>query len=148
MSASFNLQIATRIVDAALACGRGLGLKPLTVAVLDAGGHLVAFQRQDGAGILRPQIAIGKAWGALGMAAGSRQLAERAASHPGFVMALAVASEGRVFPVPGGVLVRDVAGMIVGAVGISGDMPDADERCAVHGVELVELQADTGAAAD
>lgn len=136
-----TLDQSSRIVDAALKKGRELGCKPLTVAVLDAGGHLVAFQREDESGILRPQIAIGKAWGALGMGVGSRHLAERAASHPSFVTALTAASDGRVFPVPGGVLVRGVGDRIVGAVGISGDLPDRDEACAIFGIESVGLRA-------
>jgi uncharacterized protein GlcG (DUF336 family) len=147
MTAILNLLSASTIVDAALSAARSGGLKPLTVAVLDAGGHLVAFKREDDSGILRPQIAIGKAWGALGMGAGTRHLAERAASHPSFLVALTAASDGRVFPVPGGVLVRDGNGRIVGAVGISGDMPDQDERCAVQGIEAAGLRPDTGASA-
>jgi uncharacterized protein GlcG (DUF336 family) len=139
-----NLQAASRIVDVALQQGRELGCKPLTVAVLDAGGHLIAFQREDRSGILRPEIAIGKAWGALGMGCGSRQLAERAASHPQFLTALTAASGGRVFPAAGGVLVRDAEGRILGAVGVSGDMPDQDERCAVQGIEAAGLRPDVG----
>ena len=135
------LDQASRIVDAALQKARELGCKPLTVAVLDAGGHLVAFKRENDSGILRPQIAIGKAWGGLGMGAGSRHLAERAASHPSFVTALTAASDGRVFPVPGGVLVRGDDDRIVGAVGISGDLPDRDEACAIFGIESVGLRA-------
>ena len=145
MNATLDLSAASQIVDAALAAARAQKLKPLTVAVLDAGGHLVAFKREDESGILRPQIAVGKAWGALGMGAGSRHLAERAASHPSFFTALTAASDGRMFPVPGGVLIREAAGRIVGAVGISGDMPDQDEACAVHGIEAAGLRADTGA---
>lgn len=144
MNATFNLASASRIVDTALETARSQNMKPMTVAVLDAGGHLVAFKREDESGILRPQIAFGKAWGALGMGAGSRHLAERAASHPSFFAALTAASEGRVFPVAGGVLVRNEAGRIVGAVGVSGDMPDQDEACAVRGVEAAGLSADTG----
>lgn len=139
-----DLAAASRIVDAALAQARELKLKPITVAVLDAGGHLVAFKREDRSGILRPEIAIGKAWGALGMGCGSRQLAERAASHPQFLTALAAASGGRVFPAAGGVLVRDGEGRILGAVGVSGDLPDQDEACAVCGIEAAGLRPDVG----
>lgn len=146
MSATFDLSAASSIVDTALEMARSQSLKPMTIAVLDAGGHLVAFKREDQSGILRPQIAVGKAWGALGMGAGSRHLAERAASHPSFFAALTAASEGRVFPVAGGVLIRDDRGRIVGAVGVSGDMPDQDEGCAMRGVEAVGLIADTGGA--
>lgn len=141
---ALTLAQAERIVDAALEHATGLGLKPLTVAVLDSGGHLVAFKRQDRSGILRPQIAEGKAWGALGMGLGGRSLAQRAAAAPAFFTALASASQGRVIPVPGGVLIRDAAGDILGAVGISGDHPGQDEACAVHGIEQAGLAADPG----
>ncbi len=142
-----TLDQASTIVDAALAKGRERGYQPLTVAVLDAGGHLVAFKRADDSGILRPQIAVGKAWGALGMGLSSRVLAERAQAMPAFFTALASASGGRMVPVPGGVLVRS-EGRIVGAVGISGDVSDADEECAVAGVEAAGLTPDTGATGD
>ncbi len=140
-----TLEQAAVIVDGALARAAELKLKPLTVAVLDGGGHLVAFKRQDHSGILRPEIAQGKAWGALGMGLGGRALAHRAEVSPGFFTALASASRGRVIPVPGGVLILD-AGRIVGAVGISGDYPDNDEACAVFGIEQAGLKADPGQA--
>ncbi len=100
---------------------RAQKLKPLTVAVLDAGGHLVAFKREDHSSILRPQIAEGKAWGVLGMGFGGREFARRAASGPLFLTALMAASDGRIMPVPGGVLIRDADGAIIGAVGITGE---------------------------
>ncbi len=141
---NIQLQQARRIVDESLSRARGKGLQPLTIAVLDSGGHLVALGREDGSGLLRPQIAIGKAWGALGMGRGSRALAERAQAHPEFFNALTAASGGRIFPVPGGVLVRDAANELLGAVGISGDLPDEDESCAVAGIEAAALRADPG----
>lgn len=140
------LDQADRIVEGALAHATELGLAPLTVAVLDAGGHLVAFKRQDRSGILRPNIAQGKAWGALGMGLGGRALAQRAEKAPAFFTALASVSEGRVVPVPGGVLIRAADGQVIGAVGISGDHPDKDEACAVHGIAQAGLDADPGAA--
>ena len=121
---SLTLAQASIIVDKALEKGRELGFKPLTVAVLDAGGHLTALNREDGSSLLRPEIAGGKAWGALGMGFGGREFARRAAGNPAFVQALSVASGGRIVPVPGGVLIRDKAGEIVGAAGISGDTSD------------------------
>jgi uncharacterized protein GlcG (DUF336 family) len=141
-----SLTAASQIIDASHERARSLNLKPMTVAVLDAGGHLIAFKREDGSGILRPQIAVGKAWGCVGMGAGGRHLADRAASHPTFFTALTAASEGRVFPVAGGVLIRNAQGLILGAVGVSGDMPDQDEECAVCGIQAAGLQPDTGAA--
>jgi uncharacterized protein GlcG (DUF336 family) len=141
---TLTLAQAALIVDKALEHGHTLKLKPLTVAVLDAGGHLIAFKREDGASILRPQIAQGKAWGVLGMGFGGRELARRAAAAPVFVSALMDASQGRVIPVPGGVLIRGGEGGIVGAVGISGDTSEQDEACAVYGIKAAGLAADTG----
>ncbi len=129
-----TLAQATRIVEAALAHGRQTRCAPLAVAVLDEGGHLKAFAREDGAGILRPRIAIAKAWGALGMGLGSRALARRAADNPAFFGALYAAAEGRLVPAAGGVLITDTAGEVVGAVGISGDTSDRDEACALAGI--------------
>jgi uncharacterized protein GlcG (DUF336 family) len=140
-----SLTQATKLVEAALARGRALNLAPLAVAVLDDGGHLKAFAREDGAGILRPQIAMGKAWGALGMGFGSRTLAKRAADNPSFFSALFAASEGRLFPAAGGVLIKDKAGELVGAVGISGDTSDKDEACALAGIEAAGLVGEPGA---
>jgi uncharacterized protein GlcG (DUF336 family) len=139
-----SLQQASVIVDKALEHGRKLGFKPLTVVVLDAGGHLKAMKREDGSSLLRPKIAGGKAWGALGMGFGGREFARRAAANPVFIQALSVASGGRVVPVPGGVLIRDAAGEILGAVGISGDTSENDETCAVRGIGSAGLVADTG----
>jgi uncharacterized protein GlcG (DUF336 family) len=145
---SVTLQQATTVVEAALRKARETNCAPLAAAVLDTGGYLKAFGREDGAGILRPQIAIGKAWGALGMGVGTRALAKRLADNPQqhpFFTALNAMSDGRVVPVPGGVLIRDAGGATIGAVGISGDVSDKDEACAVAGIEAAGLKADTGA---
>jgi uncharacterized protein GlcG (DUF336 family) len=145
---SLTLQQATTIVEAALRAGRQTSCAPLAVAVLDAGGHLKAFAREDGAGIVRPQIAVGKAWGALGMGFGSRTLARRVAEQPqqqAFFGALNAMSEGRVVPAAGGVLIRDAGGSVLGAVGISGDVSDKDEACALAGIAAAALVADPGA---
>jgi len=139
-----TLAQASTIVDVALKKGRETNLAPLTVAVLDAGGHLVAFKREDKSGILRYDIAVGKAWGALGMGFGSRTLAARAAKTPQFFTMLAAASNGRMVTNPGGVLIRDAAGDVIGAVGVSGDTSDKDEVCAVAGVEAAALKPDAG----
>jgi uncharacterized protein GlcG (DUF336 family) len=145
---SLTLRQATTIVETALRTGRETSCAPLAVAVLDAGGHLKAFAREDGAGIVRPQIAIGKAWGALGMGLGSRTLARRVADQPqqqAFFAALNAMSNGRVVPAAGGVLIRDAGGEVLGAVGISGDVSDKDEACALAGVAAAALVADPGA---
>ncbi len=112
--------------------------------MLDPGGHLVAFKREDKSGILRFDIAFGKAWGALGMGLGSRTLAERAANTPQFFTMLAAVSGGRMVCNPAGVLIRDADGDIIGAVGISGDTADNDEICAIAGIEAAGLKADPG----
>ena len=125
---------AERIIDGALAAGAEEKLLPLTVAVLDVGGHQIALKRQDGSGILRPDIAIGKAWGALGMGISSRHIRDRLRDRPAFQGALAAAADGRFIPVPGGVLVLDARGQAIGDVGISGDASDKDEYCAIEGV--------------
>ena len=142
---TLTLAQASTIVDKALEKGRELKLHPLTVVVLDAGGHLVAMKREDKSGILRTQIATGKAWGTLGMGFGGREFARRVAGGGAvFIQALMAASEGRVVPAPGGVLIRDSAGDVMGAVGISGDTSDKDETCAVHGIQSAGLTPDTG----
>ena len=141
---SLTLEQASIIVDKALEKGRELKLQPLTVVVLDSGGQLKAMKREDRSSLLRPEIAMGKAWGVLGMGFGGREFARRAAANPTFLQALMVASGGRIVPVPGGVLVRDAGGEIVGSVGISGDISDHDEVCAVHGIRSAGLTPDTG----
>ncbi|MEH6404174.1 MAG: heme-binding protein [Sneathiella sp.] len=133
------LEMASNIVDFALDAGREAGLLPLTVAVLDTGGHLLAFKREDGCGIMRGDIAIGKAWGALGMGIASRTIRDRLADRPSFQSALAAASQGRFVPVPGGVLVCNEEGYVIGAVGISGDASDKDEYCSITAIKKTGL---------
>ncbi|MDG3442586.1 GlcG/HbpS family heme-binding protein [Nitrospirillum amazonense] len=142
--------VALKLVEAILAEGKARGFAPLTAAVLDAGGHVVALARDDGSSLLRPQIATGKAWGVLGMGFGGRELAQRAAKMPAFFTAAIELADGKMVPVPGGVLIRNAEGHIVGSVGVSGDTSDNDEICAVAALEAVGgplgLKADTGAA--
>ncbi len=139
-----TLAHASTILDMALHKARERNFAPLSVAVLDAGGHLIAFKREDKSGILRFDIAFGKAWGALGMGFGSRTLFERSERTPVFFTQLAAASGGRIVTNPGGVLIRDASGDIIGAVGISGDTADNDELCAIAGIEAAGLKADPG----
>jgi uncharacterized protein GlcG (DUF336 family) len=139
-----TLDQASTIVDAALAKGREMGLLPLTVVVLDAGGQLKAMKREDGSSLLRPEVATGKAFGALAMGLGGRELARRSQAMPGFMNALSDLAGGRAVPVPGGVLACGPDGVILGAVGISGDVSAQDEVCAVAGIEAARLAADTG----
>jgi len=139
-----TLSTAETITSAAFEKAADLKLKPLTVAILDAGGHTVLLKRQDGSSIMRPQIATGKAVGALAVGTGTRWLNANAESRPHFVNALNGVSGGAIVPVPGGVLIRDETGETLGAVGITGDTSDNDEACAVAGIEAVGLVADCG----
>ena len=141
---TLTLAATSTIVDAALVEARARGLHPLTVAVLDAGGHLVMLKREDKSSLLRPQIATAKAWGVLGMGFGGRELDRRARKAPLFYTMLSELSDGRMVPVPGGVLIRNAGGEIIGAVGISGDTSVNDERCAVAGIKAAGLVPDTG----
>jgi uncharacterized protein GlcG (DUF336 family) len=131
-------------VDAALSKARELELRPLSITVLDPGGHPIAFKREDGSGILRPKIAHAKAWGSLGTGSGGAAGARHATRDPAFFAALAAISEGRIASSRGGVLIRDGQGTLLGAIGVSGDKPENDETVAVSGVESVSLVADAG----
>lgn len=142
---SLTLERAERIVDAAIAARRKEGLLPLVVAVLDAGGHLVAYKREDGSGLLRFSIAFGKASAALGMGMSTRLIRDRLAQRPAFLGALAAASDGRFIPVPGGVLILDAAGSAIGAVGVSGDASDKDEYCAIEAITAAGLSSEPAA---
>ncbi|MDP3673765.1 MAG: heme-binding protein [Novosphingobium sp.] len=133
-----NLDQAQVVVAAALAKGSELGLKPLCVAVLDPGGHLVALARQDGASTLRPQIAVGKAASALGLGISSRKIADMAAERPTFVANLAALAPQGLVPAAGGVIASD-GSEIVGAIGVTGDTSDNDEVCALAGLAAVAL---------
>jgi uncharacterized protein GlcG (DUF336 family) len=141
---SIDLQTANKVIAAGIAFAREKKMKPLTFVVLDTGGHLVSAQREDNSGILRFEIAFGKAWGSLGMGHSTRYLQDYlAVNRPRFVDALAVASNGRFIPVLGGVLIRDKSGTLLGALGITGDTADNDELVAVEAVQRAGLAADT-----
>jgi len=136
---SIGLETAKSIAAGVRAAGRDHGLKPLTVVVLDAGGHVVSVEREDGSSNSRFEIAFGKAYGALALGMGSRSLMARAEQQAYFVAAAAAAIGGKLVPVPGGVLVKDAAGSVVGCVGVSGDTSDNDELAAVAGITSVSL---------
>lgn len=138
---SVTLAQAHAIIAAAFAKGTELGLKPLGIAVLDPGGHLVAFARDDEASTLRPQIAMGKAGGALGLGMSSRRIGEVAAERPSFIASLGPVSPHGVVPAAGGVIVVDAAGKPIGAVGVTGDTSDNDELCALAGIAAAGLKA-------
>src|SRR3569832_2093252 len=138
---SITLAQANAIIAAAFAKGAELGRKPLGSAVRDPGGHLVAFARDDGAATLRPQIAMGKAGGALGLGMSSRRIGEVAAERPSFIASLGPVSPHGVVPAAGRVIVVDAAGKPIGAVGVTGDTSDNDEICALAGIAAAGLKA-------
>ena len=139
--ASLTLAQAQTVAAEALRKGRELALKPLTVVVLDAGGHALALLREDGSSNLRPGIATGKASGALALGVSSRKIAEMAAERPTFVGSLGPISQGGIIPAAGGVIVTDGSGAVLGAVGVTGDTSDNDELAALAGIAKAGLQA-------
>lgn len=142
---SLTLSQASTIVDVALEHARSKNMKSMGVVVLDARAVPVAYFGEDGGGLFRFDIARGKANACLGMGRGGRALAKLAEERPQFCTSLVEIAGGRFTPVPGGVLIRDNHGNAIGAVGVSGDMPDNDEACAVAGIAAAGLKADTGA---
>src|SRR5258706_14328045 len=138
-----TLQEADAIAQGALAKARELKCSRMTVAVVDAGGAAIVMKREDGSGNLRPDIAFAKAWGPVGMGIGGRSMAKRAGENPQFWAALNTISGGRIAPVSGGVLVLH-EGQVIGAVGMSGDVPDNDEACAIAGVQKAGFEAKVG----
>ncbi|WP_413700897.1 GlcG/HbpS family heme-binding protein [Psychromonas sp. KJ10-10] len=135
LAVALPLKYASMIIDKSIELGHQHGLLPLTVAILDVGGNLIALKREDGCGVMRADIAIGKAWGALGMGISSRTIRDRLADRPSFQASLASVSQGRFVPVPGGVLICNNNNEVIGAVGISGDASDKDEFCAITAVK-------------
>ncbi len=142
LKTSLSLEIASQIVDEALKLGRQENLLPLTVVVLDTGGKLIAVKSEDGSGIIRFDVAYGKAWGALGMGISSRLIRDRLSARPVFQNSLAAAAQGKLIPVPGGVLVEDEEGYTIGAVGISGDTSEKDEYCAITAIHQAGLKSE------
>jgi uncharacterized protein GlcG (DUF336 family) len=142
LQTSLSLESASLIIDEALRLGRQLDLLPLTVVALNAGGQIVSLKSEDGSGIMRFDVAFGKAWGALGMGISSRLIRDRLSNRPAFQNALAAASDGRLIPVPGGVLVENEDGMTIGAIGVSGDTSEKDEYCAILGIKYAGLNSE------
>lgn len=143
--AELSLKQANQLIAAALSMARQMNLPPVAATVLDTGGHLKSLQREDGVSFLRVEICQAKAWGALGLAMNSRHIAERYEQDPlqqGFINALNAMSGGRLIPLPGGLLIHNASGEIVGAVGVAGAASDQDEACAVAGIEAIEMTAD------
>jgi uncharacterized protein GlcG (DUF336 family) len=144
---AFSLKHALKIAEGTLQAARAAGYAPSCVAVLDQGGHVLALLRDERASLFRPQIAIAKASGCLGMGFGGRELARRAQAMPQFFTSLSAIFPDGMIPVAGGVLVRGSEKQLYGAVGVSGDTSENDELCAVSGIEGAGFVADTGAAA-
>ncbi len=138
---AITLDQANHIIAGAFEAAHRLGLKPLTVAVLDPGGHPIALARQDGSSSMRGQIACGKAAGALALGIPSREIAAIAAERPAFIAALGPLARQGLIPAAGGVIVVDPAGAVLGAVGITGDTSDNDEQCALAGITAAGLAA-------
>ena len=137
--ASLTLAQATQIISAALAKAREVGTKPMGIAVLDEGGALKAFAREDGASMFRFEIAQAKAWGAVGMGVASRALGQRAKDNPNFFISLAATAQGKFLPQTGAVVIKDAAGQVIGAVGASGGTGDEDEAICIAGIEAAGL---------
>ena len=138
---TLTLDNARTIIAATREHSSTAALKPITVVVLDAGGHVVAVEREDGSSNKRFEIAFGKAHGALSLGMGSRSLMSRAEQQPYFIAAVTSAVGGALVPVPGGVLIKDNKGLLIGAVGVTGDSSDNDEAAAVAGIERAGLTA-------
>jgi len=142
---ALSLETAQTIASATLAAGRDRGFKPLSVAVYDERGALKALLSDDGTSLRRAEIAMGKAHGALAMGLGSRALNKMAVDRPHFIAAVTHAVGGLLVPVPGGVLVKDSQGNLLGSVGVSGDTSDNDEIAATAGIQAAGLVPDAGA---
>lgn len=140
-----TLAQAKTIIEHTLAAQAQHSFKPMAVVVLGSAGTIKASESQDGTSLLRPKIAHGKAYGAISMGVGSRVLFERAKQEPFFVQSVNALCDGALVPVPGGVLIKDKDGNVMGAVGVTGDLSENDETCAVAGIEAAGLVADTGA---
>ena len=136
---SLTLAQANQIIAGALARSKASGFKPMGVAVLDDAGHLKAFAREDGASMFRFEVAQGKAWGAVGMGASSRVLAQRAKDNPNFFVALAATASGKFLPQTGAVVIKNSAGQMIGAAGASGGTGDEDEAICIAGIEAAGL---------
>ncbi|KJK02666.1 GlcG protein [Pseudomonas sp. 21] len=139
-----DFELAARLAAATLRHARAQGVRPLAAAVLDPAGHPLAVLRDEQASFLRPQIATGKARGCLGMGFGGRELARRAQAMPAFFDAINSLTAGEVIPVAGGILLRDGEGRLLGAIGVSGDTSDNDERCALLAITELGLHGETG----
>jgi len=143
--AQLTLKQANTIIEKGFAKAREMKIKPLGIIVLDAAGHIVSAQREDGASMFRLDVAQGKAWAAVAMGASSKALANRAKGNPNFFVALAATASGKFLPQTGAALIKDKDGTIIGAAGGSGGTGEEDEACCVAGIEAAGLTADASA---
>lgn len=141
---SISLEQAKTLVDASLAEARKLNLKPISVIVLDERAALVAAASEDGVSAMRAKIAYGKANAAIALGLGTRALMNRAEQQAYFIQAMNGLAGGDFVPVPGGLLIRDASGALLGAIGISGDTSDNDEAAALGGIAATQLVGETG----
>lgn len=140
---NITLDQARAVISATLAYGQELQMNPLCVAVLDAGGHLTAFEREDGVANRRFEVAFGKAHGAISIGVSSRTLGDMAVERPHFINGLIATIGGGLVPVPGGVIIITDNGTAIGAVGVSGDSSENDEAAALAGIQAAGLRART-----
>ncbi|MBP7565168.1 MAG: heme-binding protein [Burkholderiaceae bacterium] len=136
---TLTLAQAQQIIGTALARSKEAGYKPMAIAVVDGSGDLKAFAREDGASMFRFDVALGKAWGAVGMGVSSRVLGQRAKDNPNFFLSLAATAQGKFLPQTGAVVIKDAAGNVIGAAGASGGTGDEDEAICIAGVEAAGL---------
>lgn len=141
---TISIQSALTIAQNALECARSKKMHPIAIVVLDVRGAVKAYLADDGTSLLRFDIALGKAAGALGMGFGGRELERRALAAPHFMGALQAMTDGRMVPVKGGVLIKNQQGQIIGSVGVTGDTSVNDEVCALQGIQSAGLLADHG----
>jgi len=139
---SISLVQAERIIDAVIARGAALDCRPISVIVVEPGCKVKAFKKEDGASMIRFEMAFGKAYAALSLGRSSKLVRERAVERPIFMRYLLAASGEQIFPEGGGMLIRDDAGEVVGAVGVTGDTEDRDEELAIHGIHAAGLKTD------
>jgi uncharacterized protein GlcG (DUF336 family) len=139
---AITLAQAERIIDAILARGVALDCRPISVIVVEPGCKVKAFKKEDGASMIRFEMAFGKAYAALALGRSSSLVQQRAAERPIFMRYLIGASDEQIFPEGGGMLIRDETGEVIGAVGVTGDTADRDEELAAHGIHSAGLKTD------
>src|SRR5580692_2952665 len=137
-----TLAQAERIIDAIIERGVALDCRPISVIVVEPGCKVKAFKKEDGASMIRFEMAFGKAYAALSLGRSSKLVRERAQEKPIFMRYLIGASDDQIFPEGGGMVIRDDNGEVIGAVGVTGDTDERDEELAVHGIHAAGLKTD------